>query len=1396
MQRFLFSFSLALLWSSGLVAQPGVPPTSLYQDAGRVAELLEEVVIPPVKVLFDLRFPTRAQSRVLDIERVNDRFARPLWRERIYGIYPEFQLQEGDELAIFLDYASQGDSIAFLRQGDTIRYRAPLYVYYDGGELIVSKLEVTDVPTEPAWRVPQEVSNEAPILLTILSKTGEEVNREYEIKEANVASGQYAVRIPSVEYQFNEYYDEVIYRRTVVDEEPRQDSLLVSWGDNKRAFALQHAPATEESRGKSHEYVLQIVLGESGLLVRPLDRQLQIGAFLLYEIYRDYSRIDELTKRLAFHTEMTEAGSKGYTYSFPRVRQKLLDNPFLRGKIAQSSLLKQEEEDYYYYDFTKQLRQAYPWHRILYGDSLLQLEKQLSFEDLATSYREPITSRKELALASTAIDANRNKGSLLDARTVAVGLSDFIAERAQEELNLTFFERFKANLQGPSELTILFPSTRDLLYQFQISNYKTLLSFAKTAFQTDLDNLGLNFPRVLDLDKYTELKNDPNVFNLSLIYSIADLAYKEYPIETIMLATNQKLRKRKQDLGAAINLRISEGALASFPQEEIYQLDKISPAFRKWRAFKDTLGAYLYQLNRQSEAIADLHRYGSEFAGVVQHADSLGNVALKNRMDTIRNDWSQENATFELLTSERILYQGREIFESRLRFAENVINDNLNGWPYYGYIIDQPRLEDYDQYFGEQAQDARINIAAGLQQVRELLDEEAEAKLSTRTNRLLVGVQTARDVEAHLQLQRAQNRFARAMVDSLSNCANLLGNAIEAETVLWQRLTGRALGENNVAGLRYLRSVLNREYAERGGNDLEFNLDQILSQVTATFGLQEQAAGSSPSLLPRRIEQLYAFLDTIQGRLLDQRSRLRQGLGARKVSSAKYQHLQTLDQLAFTLGQTDAKYERAWEQREAVFRRVTNQERTFDFTTIPAYRTADSLLRAKEVSLDSARRQANEEVIYYASLEYDAAEYELYEARRDALFTLSPELVAADSVFRKTMRELDKIYDSRGVRYDSISFLADQEQIADVTVAALMDATPFRNQYLERYQTSRRLEITVDSTSLLPFYRAERDIIAFNHELDRLTRLRLAVQRQLQELEVDYSADLVRARRNAANLGRAVELATHLLFAFRDYSRSDEAITVRDTLLMEMQEMVPDTNTGGTNVRSFQQIQVNKTKIKPSRKQRATARWLHSEDFDRLRNDENRWNIFLGLLYERLQSVEDAPDFSPQGVALLATKFFNIANNVDQTLITLRRKRKLAAAEVGFRDYYPFIRSSVDLFNTMITTPLTGESSIADRDSTMAVIPKISNEALSLYENIFVKNYSEAVLNSMELLKIIAENGFKGKKDRRKALSKVNGILRYGTFMAKMIDAESANQVRDILRSQALPPGSSREKRE
>ncbi|MFT6322387.1 MAG: hypothetical protein ACJAT4_003323, partial [Granulosicoccus sp.] len=362
------------------------------------------------------------------------------------------------------------------------------------------------------------------------------------------------------------------------------------------------------------------------------------------------------------------------------------------------------------------------------------------------------------------------------------------------------------------------------------------------------------------------------------------------------------------------------------------------------------------------------------------------------------------------------------------------------------------------------------------------------------------------------------------------------------------------------------------------------------------------------------------------------------------------------------------------------------------------------------------------------------------------------------------------------------------------------------NFYFKEFRKSEQEEKTLD-------FKNHSDIVAFDTRLDSskiiisdLNHKSAQLKNYLSTLENRYCKDLIEAEDNAKNLSVGMEIATHLLFAFRDYEKIRDTLFYQDSVFVKVTINQLDSLSGFTNTYTSDSLRIIEKPIEGTTEPLIAARWITKKEFENLRKNDLQWNIFLGLLYQRLISIENAPDFSPRGVAILATKFLSITNDMDTYRNELRRKKATVPNSISFKDYYPFIRSTVDLFNTVITTPSIGDTTTIATNFGLKNIPHISNEALSLYENIYAKNYGNAILNSMQLLKIITEkkrqenrnrrDKLKDKREDRKSQLAINAVLTYGTFMANMINAESSDQVKNILKSATLPPGSSRIKRE
>ncbi|MEM6964113.1 MAG: hypothetical protein AAF573_05050, partial [Bacteroidota bacterium] len=354
------------------------------------------------------------------------------------------------------------------------------------------------------------------------------------------------------------------------------------------------------------------------------------------------------------------------------------------------------------------------------------------------------------------------------------------------------------------------------------------------------------------------------------------------------------------------------------------------------------------------------------------------------------------------------------------------------------------------------------------------------------------------------------------------------------------------------------------------------------------------------------------------------------------------------------------------------------------------------------------------------------------------------------------------------------------------------------NIYLTQLKELKIKQKTIDVSEFQELNEIDKELAELGKQLKILKSNHLRLQNYLTALENEYCQELVSAEKNAKNLAKSIEIATHILFAFRTYDQAKiiDPIYVRDT-----SKILVTINKVDSNAQLIEKtyttdsLQIDSILIEGTDRPIKAARWITRKEFEELRNDETRWNIFLGLLYQRLQAVEGMDNISPEGVALLATKFLSITHEMDTYRDQLSMKKATRSDEVSFKDYYPFIRSTVDIFNTVIRTQSIGTKTLSEQYPSLEIIPYISDEALSLYENIYVKEYGNAILNAMELLKIISDNKL-NKSEKAQSQRAINAVLTYGTFMAEMINAETSEQVKTILKSTTLPPGSSRIKRE
>lgn len=118
---------------------------------------------------------------------------------------------------------------------------------------------------------------------------------------------------------------------------------------------------------------------------------------------------------------------------------------------------------------------------------------------------EQSDEREEVTVKSTFIETSLSALSGLDVTNFAFGMSDFLIERAKEELNIAFFQRFKNYLEKYPEAKVLFPETSAFMVNLLSHEYTIWLSTLRAKFLTDLQNIPFKLDDLFELEKYNHI---------------------------------------------------------------------------------------------------------------------------------------------------------------------------------------------------------------------------------------------------------------------------------------------------------------------------------------------------------------------------------------------------------------------------------------------------------------------------------------------------------------------------------------------------------------------------------------------------------------------------------------------------------------------------------------------------------------------------------------------------------------------------------------------------------------------------------------------------------------------------------------------------------------------------
>ncbi|MDH5609201.1 MAG: hypothetical protein OEY56_06955 [Cyclobacteriaceae bacterium] len=147
----------------------------------------------------------------------------------------------------------------------------------------------------------------------------------------------------------------------------------------------------------------------------------------------------------------------------------------------------------------------------------------------------------------------------LNVTNMATGFSQFLIERANEEVNIIFFNKFRKFLDENQEAATLFPTSTNFITNTEPYQYALLLQTFKEAFREDITNLVNNIEGLLELPRYQQFGQEhPEAYaGLAAASAVSHLANGGNAADVIKKLGEfnlEKIEVEKKNLYSAIKL--------------------------------------------------------------------------------------------------------------------------------------------------------------------------------------------------------------------------------------------------------------------------------------------------------------------------------------------------------------------------------------------------------------------------------------------------------------------------------------------------------------------------------------------------------------------------------------------------------------------------------------------------------------------------------------------------------------------------------------------------------------------------------------------------------------------------------------------------------------------------
>lgn len=285
--------------------------------------------------------------------------------------------------------------------------------------------------------------------------------------------------------------------------------------------------------------------------------------------------------------------------------------------------------------------------------------------------------------------------------------------------------------------------------------------------------------------------------------------------------------------------------------------------------------------------------------------------------------------------------------------------------------------------------------------------------------------------------------------------------------------------------------------------------------------------------------------------------------------------------------------------------------------------------------------------------------------------------------------------------------------------------------------------------------------------------------------------------------GKGLQRGTHIGKLIEDYKpdnqdyqwSSDHANVIKTNAIRFMQEVSGSFRTATPGSKEY---------------------WVPADSIMLLASDEVAFNIYLGLLYQKVQDLKLSKTETNTYGTVMASMVNNVnplkslvenisdqINNVQFQIQNLQEKEKKYRS---LDDYIAYFNSATRVIESFKENEFIKYISLQATPETKLELELFwekyndmidaSNSVLSIYSGLKEKNYSIAISNVRKLYQMRFEPGKAINEDVK---SKVETILQFlldkGLFIASVAQAKTSEEVYEAINMVALPSGSSRVKR-